>query len=84
MKNISIKRISNLPKLPNGRDMELVDLYMYVEDAGDNEKASKNSKWPKIAIKLDKGFEKGDLCFEDFEDLGDLIFLDEDTNATDD
>ncbi|KAL8227655.1 hypothetical protein R6Q57_015239 [Mikania cordata] len=44
------------PKLPNGSVIELLDLYMYIEEAGEYDKASKFSKWPEIAIKL--GFDK--------------------------
>ncbi|KAL8239110.1 hypothetical protein R6Q59_015677 [Mikania micrantha] len=43
-------------KLPNGCDIELLDLYMYVEEAGGYFKVAKDNKWPKIAIKL--GFDK--------------------------
>ncbi|KAL8226131.1 hypothetical protein R6Q57_018688 [Mikania cordata] len=40
------------PTLPNGCDIELLDLYMFVENEGGYEKASRNCKWGEIAIKM--------------------------------
>ncbi|MFS7941460.1 putative transcription factor & chromatin remodeling ARID family [Helianthus anomalus] len=40
------------PKLPNGCAIELLDLYMFVEENEGYQNASKNNKWAEIAMKL--------------------------------
>ncbi|KAL8205780.1 hypothetical protein R6Q57_009331 [Mikania cordata] len=40
------------PTLPNGCNIELLDLYMFVENEGGYERDSKNCKWGEIAIKM--------------------------------
>ncbi|KAD3066372.1 hypothetical protein E3N88_34252 [Mikania micrantha] len=67
------------PKLPNDCAIELLDLYMYVEDANGYSKAAKDDKWPEIAIKLE--FDDVDLNQEDYEILDDFLSLDEDSIA---
>ncbi|KAD5508265.1 hypothetical protein E3N88_15968 [Mikania micrantha] len=62
------------PKLPNGCEIELFDLYMYIDKDGGYEKASKNNKWGEIAIKL--GFNES-VATKDIEEEAEKTQVDD-------